>query len=87
MLLLITKMDKLNSTCILLWLLFFYLCKYSTEAISNYYDTLGVDRHATDRQIKKAFRQLALKYHPDKNPGHEDKFRNIAEGKQSILNL
>lgn len=49
----------------------------------DYYDILGVPRDATDRQIKKAFHKLALKYHPDRNKGAdaEAKFREIAEGK------
>lgn len=49
----------------------------------NYYEILGVDQQATDRQIKKAFRQLAVKYHPDKNKSKSavEKFREIAEGK------
>lgn len=48
---------------------------------NNHYEALGVSKTATDREIKKAFRQLAMKYHPDKNksPGAEDKFREIAQ--------
>ena len=48
----------------------------------NYYDILGVGKQASDRDIKKAFRKLAMKYHPDKNKakGAEEKFREIAEG-------
>lgn len=48
----------------------------------NYYDILGVEKNATDKEIKKAFRQLSLKYHPDKNKGNkeaEEKFKEIAE--------
>jgi len=47
----------------------------------DYYEILGVSKDASDRQIKKAFRKLAMKYHPDKNkdPKAEDKFREIAE--------
>ena len=48
----------------------------------DYYEILGVDRNATDRDIKKAYRQLSLRYHPDKNPGNkeaEEKFKEVAE--------
>jgi len=53
-----------------------------SEQVSDYYETLGVPRTATKKQIKSAFRQLAMKYHPDKNkePDAEAKFRDIAEG-------
>ena len=44
----------------------------------NYYETLGVDRKATQDDIKKAFRKLAQKYHPDKG-GDESKFKEITE--------
>lgn len=49
----------------------------------DYYKILGVPRDANDRQIKKAFRKLAMKYHPDKNKQKdaEAKFREIAEGR------
>lgn len=45
----------------------------------NYYDILGVDKKATKDDIKKAFRTLAHKYHPDKKGGNADKFKEINE--------
>ena len=48
----------------------------------DYYSILGVDKGASSDDIKKAYRKLAIKYHPDKNPGDksaEDKFKQINE--------
>jgi molecular chaperone DnaJ len=47
----------------------------------DYYEVLGVPRDADTKVIKDAFRQLALKYHPDRNkePGASDRFKEIAE--------
>ncbi|TNM91264.1 dnaJ homolog subfamily B member 9-like [Takifugu flavidus] len=52
----------------------------------DYYEILGVPKDATERQIKKAFHKLALKYHPDRNkgPDAEAKFREIAEAYETL---
>jgi curved DNA-binding protein len=53
----------------------------------DYYKILGVDRNASEEEIKRVYRKLALQYHPDRNPGDkqaEDKFKEINEAYQVL---
>ena len=52
----------------------------------SYYDTLGIARDADDKEIKKAYRNLARKYHPDvcKEPGAEERFKRINEAYSTL---
>ncbi len=55
--------------------------------LRNYYEILGVSKDATNEEIKKSFRRLARKYHPDVNPGNEDaeeKFKDINEAYDTL---
>jgi len=55
----------------------------------DYYEVLGVPRDASQEEIKKAFHRLALKYHPDRNPGDkeaEEKFKEISEAYEVLGN-
>ena len=60
-------------------------CKRTGKGIDdmeNLYDVLGVSRNATEEEIKKAYRTLSKKYHPDANPGDkkaEERFKKISE--------
>src|ERR1035438_7434423 len=54
----------------------------------DYYEILGVERGASEEEIKKAYRKLAVKFHPDKNPGDktaEEQFKQLGEAYE-ILN-
>ena len=55
----------------------------------DYYEVLGVAKNAEAAEIKKAYRKLALQYHPDRNPGDkeaEEKFKEAAEAYDVLSN-
>lgn len=55
----------------------------------DYYEVLGVGKNATEDEIKKAYRKLAMQYHPDRNPGNkeaEEKFKEAAEAYEVLSN-
>ena len=56
----------------------------------DYYDILGIPKGASDTDIKKAYKRLAVKWHPDKNPNNREqaveKFREISEAYENLDN-
>src|SRR5215212_1630044 len=53
----------------------------------DYYEVLGIERGSSAEDIKKAYRKMAVKYHPDKNPGDkeaEEKFKEVGEAYEAL---
>lgn len=73
-----------------MWLpkLFFLLCLLQLSyCVEDYYKLLGIDKKASDKDIKKAYRTLSKKHHPDKNPGNDEakaKFVEVAEAYEAL---
>jgi DnaJ-class molecular chaperone len=53
--------------------------------MKNYYKILGVSKTATDEEIKKAYKKLSMKYHPDRPSGSEEKFKEINEAHEVLM--
>ena len=51
---------------------------------SDYYEILGVERNASEEEIKKSYRKLAMQYHPDRNPGNSEAEENVQGGGRSL---
>lgn len=61
-------------------------CLMTTTNKRDYYDVLGIERDASEEDIKKAFRKLALEFHPDRNrsDGAEERFKEVNEAYQAL---
>lgn len=71
-----SKSPFLSFAIVLLLLFNFFV---EVECGKDYYKILGVQRDASQKQIKKAYRELSLKYHPDKNPGDSEAAEKFVE--------
>ena len=68
----------------MIFVIFEYKCKYIFKMKKSYYDILGVNKNASQDEIKKAYRSLSKKYHPDKNGGDDSKFKEINEAYDTL---
>src|SRR6266567_4582676 len=60
----------------------------ATTKKRDYYEVLGIGRNASDEEVKRAYRKLAVKFHPDKNPDDphaEEKFKELAEAYDVLM--
>lgn len=68
--------------CSFIRLAFAYFCFKVSVDMSDYYSILGIDKGASEAEVKKAYRKKAQEFHPDKNPGDkgaEAKFKEVQE--------
>ena len=56
-------------------------------AKQDYYELLGVDRTASESELKSAFRKMAMKYHPDRNPDNPDAEKSFKEVILSLIHI
>ena len=68
-------------------ILAFLFTLIATVACADFYKTLGLSRSASDVDIKKAYKKLSKKYHPDKKSGDETKFVEVARGQRNVVNV
>ena len=59
---------------------------HTSKPLSNYYDTLGITKDATEEEIKKAYKDLAKKYHPDRPEGNEEIFIRVKDAHETLSN-
>jgi molecular chaperone DnaJ len=53
----------------------------------DFYEILGVQKNATDDELKKAYRKMAMKYHPDRNPDSKDAEAKFKEAQRSLRDV